>query len=270
MKTERWEVLRLPAIAEDDDPLGREPGEALWPERFPVEELEATRQALGPFLWNALYQGRPMPLDGNIFRRERFRYWRDAGDAYQLLRPDAEPLLVAEANCRRFATVDLAVSEKTTADYTVIAVWAVTKDSDLLLVDRIRERVPGPDQVPLLRRVYEQWRPSVIGIEAVAFQLAIVQAAVRDGLPVKQLTPDRDKVSRALAAATRLEAGTVYWPREASWLTEWEYELMVFPAGRHDDQVDAFSYAVLEVAEGQILVPVGPRGLRRRSRWTLA
>jgi phage terminase large subunit-like protein len=71
--------------------------------------------------------------------------------------------------------------------------------------------------------------------------------ASRDGLPIRELRADRDKISRALTAAARLEAGTVYWPKEAPWLAEWESELLAFPNGRHDNQADCFPNAALDV-----------------------
>ena len=104
----------------------------------------------------------------------------------------------------------------------------------------------------MLRRLYEEWKPDHIGIESVAFQLAVIQEARKAGLPVRELRPDRDKVSRALMAAARLEGGNVFWPRHASWLGEWEAELLLFPNARHDDQVDTLSYASLEVAKRRV------------------
>jgi predicted phage terminase large subunit-like protein len=83
----------------------------------------------------------------------------------------------------------------------------------------------------------------------------VIQAAKRDGLPVRPLKPDRDKVSRSLVAAARLESGTVYWPRQAPWLEEWESELLLFPNGRFDDQVDTFSYAALEATSRRLTRP---------------
>jgi predicted phage terminase large subunit-like protein len=157
--------------------------------------------------------------------------------------------IVTANSCRRFITVDLAVSQKQSADYTVAAIWAITNTRELILLDRIRQRIPGPDQVPLLRRLHEQWAPDIIGIEAVAYQLAIIQQARRDGLPITELKPDRDKVSRALVAAARLEGGTIDWPRTAPWLHEWENELLLFPNARHDDQVDTLAYAAIELTK---------------------
>jgi predicted phage terminase large subunit-like protein len=125
-------------------------------------------------------------------------------------------------------------------------VWAVTRHNDLLLLERYRGRLAGPDQMSLLRNLNREWAPDWIGIEAVAYQLALIQQARRDGLPIKELKADRDKISRALTASARLEAGQVYFPKHAPWLGEWEAELLAFPNGRHDDQADVFAYAALE------------------------
>lgn len=246
---EQWEVLNFPALAEDNDPFGREPGEALWPERFDVGALEQTRKALGSYLFSSLYQGRPAPLDGNVFKRSWFRYWTPGGTTkptYKLLQPEGDPKFVPVASCRRFITVDLAISQRQTADFTVASVWALSKQRDLILLDRFRGRIPGPEQVPMLKRLHQEWEPDFIGIESVAFQMAIIQQARSKGLPIRELKADRDKVSRALIAAARMEGGQIFFPAASRWLDEWESELLLFPNGRHDDQVDTLSYGALE------------------------
>jgi predicted phage terminase large subunit-like protein len=244
---EPWEVLSLPALAGDIDPLGREPGETLWPERYSLEELERLRRSVGSYWWAALYQQRPQPLGGGIFKRQSFRYYQLAPDGYLLRQPDGSTRFVADGSCVRFCTVDLAASVSTSADYTVVATWAQTPNRDLLLLDRVRARLEGPDQVPLLQRVNQQWHPSFIAVEKVAYQLTLIQHATRQGLPIRPVTADRDKVSRALVAATRMEAGTIYHPQNASWLAEWEDELLAFSTGRHDDQVDVLAYAAIQI-----------------------
>ena len=149
---DRWQVLSLPAIAEDNDPLGRSVGDPLWPERFPLDELVALKKSIGSHWWSALYQQRPQPLGGGIFRRDWFRYFRTTNDLYVLEQPGGDPVAVSAGECLRFCTVNLAVSVKTSADYTVVATWAETPNKDLLLLDRQRVRLEGPDQVPLLQR----------------------------------------------------------------------------------------------------------------------
>jgi len=240
---ERWATLNLPALAEVDDPLGRLIGEALWPARYPLERLEAIRRTLGAHWWSALYQQRPSPQEGGLFQRDWFRYWRAADEAYRL-----DDRLVPIEACFRFATVDLAVSEREQADYTVAAVWDCTSAGDLVLLDLLRERLSAPRLMAALKRLAAKWRPDFLGVEKTGFQLAIVQQLRRDGATVKPLAARGDKVSRAHAAAVRFEGGQVYFPAGAPWLVELEAELLAFPHGPHDDQVDAVSYACLEAA----------------------
>ena len=138
-------------------------------------------------------------------------------------------------------------SQRQSADYTVAAVWATTKEKDLLLLDRVRERIPAPQQVKLITRLHEEWAPEYVGVENVAAGSTLIQHLRNEGLPIKALKADRDKVARASTAATILEGGKVWWPKRARWLGEWEAELLVFDKGRHDDQVDVFSYAALQI-----------------------
>lgn len=182
--------------------------------------------------------------EGGLFKASYFRYWRPAEGAYEF-----EGCLVRSSACPRFVTVDLAVSTKTSADYTVAGVWALTPDGALLLLHLERQRLEGPDQVPMLRRIHERWHPGVIAIESSGYQLTLIQEARRTGLPIQELHPDRDKVSRAWVAAARMEGGDVYLPSGAAFLEAFEAELLLFPKGRHDDQVDVLSYAAVVAAE---------------------
>lgn len=253
---ERWEVLRLPAEAEADDPLGRPVGAPLWPEQYDAAALAAVRQAVGSQAWAALYQQRPMPASGDIFRAAWFRSFSADGEFYVLRRPAGEHR-VKQADGWRFQTVDLAASTRDTADYFVLATWVVTPDRDLLLLDLLRTRLEGPQQLHLLREQFQRHRPAFIGIERAGYQLALLQAAVREGLPARELRADRDKVSRALTIAARYEAGAVYHRAGAPWLEAYEDELLAFPRGQHDDQVDCAGYA------GQVLVDTAPRVLTK-------
>lgn len=249
---EQWRVLRFPALAEEADELGRAPGEPLWPARFDVPALERIRSTVGPHVWSALYQQRPMPIGGGLFRREWFRHYERPGLLFDTNdRPITGVLRLAdrwveEASLRRFATVDLAASTKTTADYTVIASWGVEPGPSgaLVLLDLDRARREGPDIVPAIRRAVERWGLSAVWVERVGFQLALVQEARRAGLPVRELEADRDKVARALPATADLEGGRVWFPRAGPWLDDLEAEILSFPGGRHDDCVDVLSYAV--------------------------
>jgi predicted phage terminase large subunit-like protein len=239
---EPWTFVNLPALAVENDPLGRVPGEALWPERFPVERLEAIRQEVGPHVWQSLYQGAPVPAAGQAFKREWLRYAEVVGD--KIVFPDGRTAALEQ--CFRFGTVDLAVSTKTSADYTVMQAWAVVKDMPaLVLLEQRRARIEGPDLVPALEALTDAWGLAVLEVEAAGFQLAITQQARRAGLPIRELKPDKDKIARAQPATAAFSAGQVWLPKGRTWLADFETELLQFPSAAHYDQVDAMAYAVL-------------------------
>lgn len=240
---EPWHFVNFPAIANsDDDILGRKEGEALWPTRFPTDHLHKIRSQVGPYVWEALYQGQPTPSEGGLFKKQWFKYFtEDRGSLYQA---DDSSKVTKVSALKRFCTVDLALSTKSTADYTVALVWGMDVQAKrLYLLDSIRVRLEGPDIVPLLTRLHDQHRFLGIYVEAVAYQLTIVQEAARAGLPVRQLKPDRDKVSRAIPSTALLEQGRLLFRKEARWLPALETEMLQFPHGVHDDQVDCVAYA---------------------------
>jgi predicted phage terminase large subunit-like protein len=141
--------------------------------------------------------------------------------------------------------MDLAASTKTTADFTVIATVAVTPNGQFILLDLLRRRVEAPDIIPIMKDINDREMPEAFYIEKTGFQLSMVQIARREGLPVKELRADRDKVSRALPLAARMENGKVWFNEKSVWYDDLMRELLTFPVGEHDDQVDALAYAVL-------------------------
>ena len=149
LPSDQWEHIRLPALAEAGDPLGRDLDDPLWPERYDAGALAATRLAIGPQEWAGLYQQRPSPMGGSVFQAKDFRYFRtdSESETYVLATPEG-PRYVKQADCSRFVTVDTALSLSDRSDYTVAATWAVTKERDLLLVDLERARTGDPGHYP--------------------------------------------------------------------------------------------------------------------------
>jgi len=255
---EQWEIIDLSAIAKENDILGRQPGEPLWPARYPLTELRATQIALGSYLWSALYQQKPAPAAGNKFKRAWFRYFEIADDFVVLHTPGEEEELkrIPLNRCWCFQTCDPAASTKTSADYFVLATWLVTPHKELLLRDVIRMRLEGPDQPKLFEQGYKRWRPRLQGVETKNMGLTLFQTLRRKGLPVIDLKAETDKETRALPVMARMEAGTVYFLKNAPWLDEYENELLMFPNGEHDDQVDVTSYAGIVIAGKTRVGPV--------------
>lgn len=246
---ERWRVLRLPALAEDNDPLGRKRGEALWPERWPQKEMEWTRDHTPAYWWSALYQGSPTPEGGGIWRPswwEKQRFDR-AGEQGPYTAAGFKWVL---EDMRRFTVVDLATSTRTTADFTVFSTFGVL-NGKVYLLDVVRERMEGPSILRRLADVLKAFGSDVAWIEDSGFQLSLIQDARARGMPVRTwgrkndagFRVEGDKVALAYSATPYVEQGRVWWPSRAPWLADCEHELATFP-GAHDDFADTFAVGV--------------------------
>lgn len=235
---EGWAVLSLPAIATEDheyrlsddpeDVYVRPAGEVLHAEREPLEILEGIRRTQGSLTFSAQYQQAPIPPGGNVIKREWIRTY------------DARPVRFD----RVVVSWDTASTLSESSDWSVGAVWGAV-GLDYYLLDVVRERLEAPELRRAIVRVHEQHRADATLIEDTELGRAIGQDLRRTGalrpIPVR---PRFDKECRLQAQAARFEAGQVYLPREAPWLAAYLNELLAFPAGRHDDQVDATSQAL--------------------------
>ena len=227
-----WHVLRLPAIAEEDDQLGREPGEVLWPERFEEAEpgwYERRRDSMPAYWWNALYQCRPSPEQGSTFDRNWMTTrWAEA------TRPTMQ---------YRVQAMDSAWKEGVGADWSVITTWA-SDGVDFYLEDEWRARVEYPTLQQAALDQYEKHRPHELIIEDAASGTAVIQSLRRQTpLPIRPFRPVGSKRIRAERITPLFAAGKVYLPN-APFLTDWIEEHLAFPAGRHDDRVDTTSMAL--------------------------
>ncbi len=280
---EPWTILKMPALAIENEPawplgIGRKVGEPLWPERWPESELQRMRSERtdihtgGAYWWSALYQQDPQPDQGNIIKREWFRYYtveeRDEvdrrgrpvlppkgetdipqADNFLLHQAEGEPLELQCDLSTRFATIDLAVSTKDSADYTVIAIWSMLLGKYLVLLDLWRERWTGPQQIDAMHRAKEQFDLDFVAVETVGYQLAAVQHARRSGLTVRELKAGKkDKVARALSLSAKMEKQEVYFNGHAPYLATLESELLGFPNAPHDDITDALTYGAIQVS----------------------
>jgi len=247
-----WRVVKIPAIAESaDDPLGRKPGEEMrsqTPDKRPPGWFTRMRQTMSAYVFSALFQQSPTASEGNIFKRGDWRYWQ-TGDAGQTITLTAEDDGRRESyaldTCTRFITMDLATSTRTSADWTVATAWAITLSGDLVVLDRIRDRIPENDHASFVAPLRQRWLGphDVTWIESRMFGTTLVYAMGRAGVPIDELEADTDKVTRALAASPLVKQHRVWLPRHASWLDEWLDEHADFPNATHDDQVDTTGYA---------------------------
>lgn len=240
---ERWTVINFPALAEENDYLGRQPGESLWPEfGFTRERMLQIFADVGSYVANALYQQRPSAAGGTIFKRTHFRYFREETIYNQTYFIVGEKKY-EKLKCWSFQTVDTANSEKTINDFFVVSTFYVTPENDLLWYDAYRTHVTGPDQKPLLKELSYRYRPRFQAIEDKTFGTNLIQECKREGMTIRPIKVDKDKVTRSLVIAARYEVGKVFHRENMPNLSDVEDELLSFPRGKHDDTVDTASMA---------------------------
>lgn len=232
-----WKTIKFPAISEQNDAIRSRAGISLWSERYSIQELKNIKLDMGEYWFSALYQQEPAPSKGGIFKKKNFKYYKTVSEFIEY---DSKRVLLSEL--KYFTVVDLAVSSSETSDYTVILTFGIDKDKNIFIIDVEKERFSGAEHLELLKRVYFKYKPIIIGIEAVQYQISLVQRAIRESLPVIKLIADKDKVTRALPVSALMDSKRVFFPANAIWLHDFESELLSFPTGKHDDQVDAFAY----------------------------
>ena len=233
-----WHIVNLPAIAETrtDFPAGctvepdwRQPGDPLIPETFPLERLKKIRLQVGERVWQALYQQRPTALQGGLFHRSWFTI------------VDVMPKTV-----RRIRYWDRAATADG-GDWSVGLLMSLTVDSLFVIEDVVRMQVSTGERDRLIRQTAELdgkstviWTEQEPGSSGKDSALSFIRLLA--GFAVHTETHRTDKVVRASPLASQAEAGNVRMLRGA-WNGAFLEEVCMFPAGKHDDQVDAASGA---------------------------
>lgn len=239
-----WEIYNLVALIENEedmanDPLGRSMGEALWPEFYSVNELLEIKAGLPSGDWFALYKGKPRDIEGNIVKSAWFK------------RYDRYPVNVTtssgfERRVRRI-TLSLDCAEKATArsDYTVAGVWIEDMVGRHYLVDVLRKRMELTDIITEVEAMAARWNVGTILVEEAGAGIQYLQLrqgkapAPLIGIKVK----NQSKEFRFDLVTPMFEAGEVWLPKKAPWLTDYEAEILAFTGmgDKHDDQVDMTS-----------------------------
>lgn len=258
-----WTHLCLPAEYEPEhpfiwpgDPRTTE-GELLWPEHFDRTTLDELKVKLGHRASGQLQQ-RPSPAEGFMFKREHFRYWKTetvttgspVPEVYYVLpaeNPEDQPRRYDTGLCPTFQTVDVAISSKQTADWTVISTWRTTAAGDLILVDVDRQRFEEQQIAEFMMRCNDRYGRPPMWVEKFGAGRSPLAILTRAGYPVMDLPAEAgtrlDKVTRAFGAISLYQQHKIFHPSDAPWLGLFEDELCVFDKGMNDDQVDTVSYA---------------------------
>ena len=231
-----WTVLKLPAIAPEDAAIQisdhefheRKEGELLHPAREDEQALEETKKTLGSHNFQAQYQQDPVPPGGYMIRRPWFKRYTK--------RPARERFTFTVQSW------DTAMETGDHCSYSVCTTWGVLENRYYLL-DVFRDRLGFPDLVSLAVRLARVWDASPILIEQAALGNGLIQTLRQETrLNVLAVPPKYDKETRVAQVTPLIEAGRIFLPEEAPWLAEFEKEILTFPHGKYDDQVDSLTH----------------------------
>jgi predicted phage terminase large subunit-like protein len=257
-----FDVITFTAIAEEDDALGRRAGDPLFSPFIDETREEAiarwasTETAVGPYAWSALYQQSPRPPGGTIFQRGWWRYWTRnpelVSDNVVLFRPEDTVGLTW------LDSWDVAIEEKESSDYTVGQRWCRDMNQRKFLVAQTRERTEFTDTLITMRRWAEPESEHGTGkhvyrrlVERAANGYAVISTLQKELNGIEGIVPKGSKEVRARAITPEVAAGEVYLPNPLEPGNEWVHqyldEMAQFPTGKHDDQVDSTSMALMHL-----------------------
>jgi predicted phage terminase large subunit-like protein len=252
---EEWEVIEFPAILPTGNPL--------WPEFWPLQELEVLRNELPNAKWMAQYQQNPTSESSAIVKREWWKIWEEENP------PWCEFTLMSW---------DTAFEKTNRADYSACTHWGVFYKEDgsgipqanIILLNAFRDRMEFPELKRCAIEQYKEWSPDSIIIEKKASGAPLIYEIRAMGIPVQEFTPSRgnDKISRLNAVSDLFASGRV-WVPNTHWAEEVVEEVASFPSGEHDDYVDSVSLAMMRFRKGGYIRTAldeedGPQQFRRR------
>jgi predicted phage terminase large subunit-like protein len=233
---EEWKIIEFPAILPSGNPL--------WPEFWPIEQLEALRHELPSGKWQAQYQQQPTSDVNAIIKREWWKLWE------QEEAPHCDFVI---------QSWDTAFLKTQRSDYSACTTWGVfyqdddngTQQANIILLNSFKKRMEFPELKTKAMQEYKEWNPDALIVEAKASGTPLLFELRAMGIPVQEYTPSKgnDKIARLNAVADIFASGRV-WVPNTHWADELVEEVASFPSGEHDDLVDSTSQALLRFRRG--------------------
>jgi len=230
---DEWEIVEFPAILPSGSPL--------WPEFWPIEELESKRIGMDPRYWQAQYMQNPTAEEGALIKRDWWQIWEKEDP------PSCEYIIMS---------LDAAQETNNRADYNALTTWGVffneeTNNYCIILLNAIKKRLEFPELKQLVFEEYKEWEPDSFIVEKKSNGAALYQELRRMGVPVAEFTPGKgqDKISRVNAISDLFSSGIV-WTPDKRWAKDVIEECNDFPSGANDDLVDSTSQALLRFRQG--------------------
>jgi predicted phage terminase large subunit-like protein len=248
---DQYEIFEFPAILtspnpdyDSEDPASTaETQKSLWPEQWSLESLLRTKASMPAWQWNAQYQQTPTAQEAAIIKRNDIRWWTKQD-------PPAVDYTVQ--------AWDTALTTKERSDYSVCQTWGVWKNEDgvdnVILLNCVRGKYEFPELKRTAMQQVKDWTPDTVIVETKASGQPLVDEMRRSGIYVQEFSPGKgqDKIARVNAISDMFTSGQVWFP-ETWWASEVVDEILAFPAGEHDDSVDACSLALHRIRKGGLL-----------------
>ena len=237
---DQYEVFEFPAILHEDDPDNMK---SLWPDQWSLESLLRTKASMPAWQWNAQYQQNPTAQESAIVKKDWIKWWpKDT--------PPPCDFIVQGW--------DTALTTKERSDYSVCQTWGVFQDEDgvdnAILLNRAKGKWEFPELKKAAHEQYAYWEPDSLIVEAKASGQPLIDELRRSGIYVQDYSPGKgqDKLARLNAVVDMFASGQVWFP-ETRWATEVVDELLAFPSGEHDDEVDTATLCLARIRRGGLL-----------------
>ena len=237
-----YETFEFPAILNE----GTENEKSIWPEQWSLEALQQTRSSMHHIMWQwyAQYQQNPTAAEAAIIKRDWIRWWEKENP------PQINFIVQA---------FDTALTTKQRSDYSVCHTWGTWTNEDdgtenVILLDKVKGKYEFPELKAMAHEQYKIWEPDSVIVEAKASGQPLIDEMRRSGIFVQDFSPGKgqDKIARLNAVADMFASGHVWFPENA-WAAATVEEILAFPAGEHDDEVDTMTLALMRIRNGGLL-----------------
>jgi predicted phage terminase large subunit-like protein len=237
-----YEAFEFPAILNE----GTENEKSIWPEQWSLESLQQTRASMHHIMWQwyAQYQQNPTAAEAAIIKRDWIKWWTREDP------PQCEFLVQA---------FDTALTTKERSDFSVCHTWGVWFNEEngtqnVILLNSVKGKYEFPELKAMAHEQYAEWQPDSVVVEAKASGQPLIDEMRRSGIFVQDFSPGKgqDKIARLNAVADMFASGHVWFP-ETAWAAKTVEEILAFPAGEHDDEVDTMTLALMRVRIGGLL-----------------
>ncbi len=237
-----YEAFEFPAILNE----GTAQEKSIWPEQWTLESLQQTRASMHHIMWQwyAQYQQNPTAAEAAIIKRDWIKWWTKENP------PQCEFIV---------QSFDTALTTKQRSDFSVCHTWGVWYNEDdgtqnVILLNTVKGKYEFPELKVMAHEQYEEWQPDSVIVEAKASGQPLIDEMRRSGIFVQDFSPGKgqDKIARLNAVADMFASGHVWFP-ETSWASRTVEEILAFPAGEHDDEVDTMTLALQRIRKGGLL-----------------